>query len=421
MRFGMGLVLSKEEEQMTYPIAHECYVALGLANDFFSFDEEWASFQKSDQRTLTNAVWLFMQWHNVDIATAKSMVRDTANQYEQSFVRLKEDFLRTYPRDRKLRNYLNGLAYQIIGNVAWSLTCPRYSARRRYDPNVGTDMPDRPIIAQGVNDDEIPFMFNPTKHHRTSSCASDTSSIVSSISSNTGSEVSLISSVSSRADSEAQEKLQSVELDTQRVDAPFEYISSLPSKGVRDAFIDALNVWLNVPEQTIARIKTIINTSHGASLMLDDIEDSSPLRRGKPATHKVYGVAQTMNSANYYIIIAIEEAAKLQNQHCVPIIIQALKDLHIGQSWDLRWTQSSQCPSEEEYLAMIDKKTGGLFELAAQLMQAHSTCKANIGPFLRLLGRQFQIRDDYINLVDADFAFTESFVKTWMKESSLFR
>lgn len=40
-------------------------------------------------------------------------------------------------------------------------------------------------------------------------------------------------------------------LDNKRVRAPYEYIISLPSQGVRDAFIDALNVWLAVPEPTV--------------------------------------------------------------------------------------------------------------------------------------------------------------------------
>lgn len=49
--------------------------------------------------------------------------------------------------------------------------------------------------------------------------------------------------------------------------APFDYITSLPSKGVRDVFIDALNIWLRLPETVVTRVKSIINTLHSASLM----------------------------------------------------------------------------------------------------------------------------------------------------------
>lgn len=32
-----------------------------------------------------------------------------------------------------------------------------------------------------------------------------------------------------------------------------------------------------------------------------------------------------------------------------------LLNLHIGQSWDIEWTDSIHCPTKEEYLEMIDK------------------------------------------------------------------
>ena len=49
--------------------------------------------------------------------------------------------------------------------------------------------------------------------------------------------------------------------------APFNYLNSLPSKGVRDKAIDALNVWLQVPEGVLKSIRSVINMLHGASLM----------------------------------------------------------------------------------------------------------------------------------------------------------
>jgi len=51
------------------------------------------------------------------------------------------------------------------------------------------------------------------------------------------------------------------------VKAPFEYISSMPSKGVREKFVDALNVWFDVPENIISTIKNIAAKLHSASLM----------------------------------------------------------------------------------------------------------------------------------------------------------
>ena len=98
-------------------------------------------------------------------------------------------------------------------------------------------------------------------------------------------------------------------------------MASLPGKGVRSRVIDALNVWFGVPESSIIIIKRIIDLLHQASIMLDDMQDSSPLRRGKPATHTVFGFAQTINSSSYKIAEALEEVLKLNSMECMRIVI----------------------------------------------------------------------------------------------------
>lgn len=54
---------------------------------------------------------------------------------------------------------------------------------------------------------------------------------------------------------------------SQNVNAPVEYVSLLPSKGVRGTFIDALNLWAGLPDQTLAKIKAVVDHLHNASLL----------------------------------------------------------------------------------------------------------------------------------------------------------
>jgi geranylgeranyl pyrophosphate synthase len=86
---------------------------------------------------------------------------------------------------------------------------------------------------------------------------------------------------------------------------------------------------------------------------LDDIEDSSPLRRGRPATHIVLGIGQTINSANFLLIQAADQVRQLGDSRCMDIFMEEMRLLFRGQSFDLYWTRQGECPSEEEYLAMI--------------------------------------------------------------------
>jgi len=54
-------------------------------------------------------------------------------------------------------------------------------------------------------------------------------------------------------------------------------------------------------------------------------------------------------------------------------------------------------------------KTGGLFVLAVRLMQLYSENQANLLPLVDTLGLYFQIRDDYANIMDAEYTANKSF------------
>jgi geranylgeranyl diphosphate synthase type 3 len=45
---------------------------------------------------------------------------------------------------------------------------------------------------------------------------------------------------------------------------------------------------------------------------MDDVEDNSELRRGTPVAHTIYGVPQTINTANYVYFQAVQELLQLQ-------------------------------------------------------------------------------------------------------------
>jgi geranylgeranyl pyrophosphate synthase len=135
-------------------------------------------------------------------------------------------------------------------------------------------------------------------------------------------------------------------------------------------------------------------------LILDDIKDSSPLRRGKAATHAISGHAQAINSANFIFVQAVQEARKLSDPGAVDVHLNDLENLYLGQSWDLYWKYNLTCPSVDEYLNMADNKTGGMSRMLLQLMQVEST-RIAVFDFDRptfLPDRFFQVRDDYTNL-----------------------
>ncbi|GKZ85554.1 geranylgeranyl pyrophosphate synthetase [Aspergillus niger] len=134
----------------------------------------------------------------------------------------------------------------------------------------------------------------------------------------------------------------------------------------------ALNEWLEVPEKKLQVIVRAVNLLLTASLLIGDIEDGSLLRRRQPVTHKVFGVAQTINSANHTYFLVQQCVQQLGNPQVVEIFTEELLNLHRGQGMDLFWRETLICPTEEEYLDMISNRTGRLFRLAIRPLQAES-------------------------------------------------
>lgn len=179
---------------------------------------------------------------------------------------------------------------------------------------------------------------------------------------------------------------------------PYDYLYGHPGKDIRSQSIAAFDKWLRVPPERLDVITRVVGMLHTASLLVDDVEDSSVLRRGIPVANSIFGVAQTINSANYVYFKALQELALMNNPKLIQIFTEELINLHRGQGMDLYWRDSLTCPSEADYLEMVGNKTGGLFRLAIKLMQAESAVDIDCVPLVSTIGLLFQILDDHLNL-----------------------
>lgn len=190
---------------------------------------------------------------------------------------------------------------------------------------------------------------------------------------------------------------------------PYKYLLQLPGKQVRTKLAQAFNHWLKVPEDKLQVIIEVTEMLHNASLLIDDIEDSSKLRRGFPVAHSIYGVPSVINSANYVYFLGLEKVLTLEHPEAVRVFTRQLLELHRGQGLDIFWRDTYTCPTEDEYRTMVLQKTGGLFGLAVGLMQLFSEWKHDLKPLLDTLGLFFQIRDDYANLSSKEYSENKSF------------
>ncbi|ELU17014.1 hypothetical protein CAPTEDRAFT_118458 [Capitella teleta] len=189
---------------------------------------------------------------------------------------------------------------------------------------------------------------------------------------------------------------------------PYSYILQIPGKQVRMKLATAFNYWLQIPDDKLQVIMEVTQMLHNASLLIDDIEDNSILRRGIPVAHHIFGVAHTINSANYVYFLGLEKAMTLEHPEVTKLFTKQVLELHRGQGMDIHWRDTYSCPSEEEYKDMVIKKTGGLFGLAVKLMQLFSQNQSDLKPLLDTLGLYFQIRDDYANMASKEYEANKS-------------
>jgi geranylgeranyl pyrophosphate synthase len=154
---------------------------------------------------------------------------------------------------------------------------------------------------------------------------------------------------------------------------------------------------------------------HNGTLIIDDIEDSSEFRRGKPSTHKLFGldIAINVGNAMYYLPLL----SSMRNKDKIPadkrseiyeIYIQEMINLSFGQATDIAWHKGLEKANEKQYLQMCINKTGALArmsaKIAAVLSDASDDFVEKIGKFAESVGVAFQIQDDILDLVGEEFA-----------------
>ncbi len=149
---------------------------------------------------------------------------------------------------------------------------------------------------------------------------------------------------------------------------------------------------------------------HNGTLIVDDTEDFSDLRRGKPCIHKLFGNDVAINAGNalYYIpLLSI-----LKNKHTLgaetvaalfEIYAQEMINISFGQGTDIAWHNDIDASvSEDEYLQMCAYKTGTLARMAAKMAATVAGADAEIveklGRLAETIGIVFQIQDDILNL-----------------------
>lgn len=168
--------------------------------------------------------------------------------------------------------------------------------------------------------------------------------------------------------------------------------------------------------ENVKDLVVISEVVHNGSLMVDDIEDSSELRRGKPCIHKIYGVDVAVNAGNSMYFLPLLALIKNKEKYCKETLLKAFEiyaqemiNIHVGQAYDIYWhSGKAENVTESQYLQMCAFKTGTLARMSAKLGALFGGGTEEqiekLGKYAESIGIAFQIQDDILNLTGEEFA-----------------
>lgn len=144
------------------------------------------------------------------------------------------------------------------------------------------------------------------------------------------------------------------------------------------------------------------------SLIHDDLEDASPMRRGKPTLHRQFGSPIAINSGDA-LYTAMWSSLLSKNlpaekfQGAAKILVSGFSSVVEGQGTELEWYRRGKFDvSEDDYFRMARGKTGSLIGISCRMgayaSGAPEPVQEDLMGFGEKIGLSFQIKDDVLNL-----------------------
>ncbi|WP_193166357.1 polyprenyl synthetase family protein [Microbulbifer hainanensis] len=147
-------------------------------------------------------------------------------------------------------------------------------------------------------------------------------------------------------------------------------------------------------------LAAIIEFIHTATLLHDDVVDTSDRRRGRLTANAKWGNAPAVLVGDFLYSRAFQMMVALRDMDVMSILSDTTNTIAEGEVQQLVNAGDPEV-SEDNYLTVIHKKTGALFEAACETAAVLAGCAAGERTALKLYGRHlglaFQLVDDALD------------------------
>ncbi|MDI6639690.1 MAG: polyprenyl synthetase family protein [Methanocellales archaeon] len=188
------------------------------------------------------------------------------------------------------------------------------------------------------------------------------------------------------------------------------YLVDAGGKRLRPAMLILAAEAVGGDVQKVLPAAVSIELIHNFTLIHDDIMDQDELRRGSPTVHVKWGLpaailaGDTLYAKAFEIIAHVDAPSKIVAR-CLDVLSQTCADICEGQWMDMELEKRSSV-SEDEYMEMVQKKTGILFAASAMIGSLLGGATDEIADALwqaeKTIGVGFQIRDDVLGLISSE-------------------
>lgn len=181
-----------------------------------------------------------------------------------------------------------------------------------------------------------------------------------------------------------------------------DYTLPVAGKRIRPALTLLAGRFYHYDTDRLVPMAAAIELFHTATLVHDDVVDSSLVRRGQPTVARLRGEKTAVLLGDYLFAHSAEMVTRLNNLRVVKLFAQALVAISSG---ELRQNSSPQHTklTRQHYFHWIGNKTASLFALATQcgavLSRAPHKSELALQGYGVNLGLSFQVVDDILDLV----------------------
>jgi len=156
-------------------------------------------------------------------------------------------------------------------------------------------------------------------------------------------------------------------------------------------------------DQRAVHLATMVELTHLASLMHDDIVDNAATRRGTPSVNARWSNGVAVLAADWLISTVTCELVERHEYRALAVVTGAVRRMCEAELTHLEQRARTWTLPEATYLQIIRDKTGALMAAACELggLAGGATPEQEraLGGFGFALGMAFQIQDDLLDLV----------------------